>query len=71
MRMCTATLRRAYARMRPPSQAMPGPAATTAGALAKDAIMRGPSSGPIEKLDPGLSRMSEQEFQAYKEKIGL
>lgn len=71
MRVCRNTLRRSLTKMREEASRMPDPDASGDRALVIDAIKRGGLSGPIEKREPDLSRMSDQEFQAYKEKIGL
>ena len=71
LRRCTAALRRTFGKMRGAAQAMPDPGATADRAAFVDAMNRGRASSPIEKPAPDLSRMSDQEFAKYKDKIGL
>ena len=71
MRRCQNTLRRTLNKLREEASRMPDPDATADRAAVVDAMTRGRSSGTIEAKAPDLSRMSDQEFQAYKETIGL
>ena len=68
---CRHALRRTFGKMRDAAAAMPDPEATIDRALVVQAMTRSRSSGTIEAKAHDLSRMSDQEFQAYKETIGL
>ena len=72
MRRCQSTLRRTFNKLREEAKRMPDPEVTADRAVVAASIMKdGRSSVAIEKPPPDLSRMSDQEFQKFKEDLGL
>ena len=72
MRRCQNTLRRTLNKLREEAKRMPDPEATAdRNAVAASIMKDGRSSVAIEKPPPDLSRMSDQEFQKFKEGLGL
>ena len=72
LRRCQNTLRRTLNKLREEAKRMPDPEATADRAAVAASIMKdGRSSVAIEKPPPDLSRMSDQEFQKFKEGLGL
>ena len=72
MLRCQNTLRRTLNKLREEAKRMPDPEATADRAAVAASIMKdGRSTVAIEKPPPDLSRMSDQEFQKFKEGLGL
>ena len=72
MRRCQNTLRRTLRKLREEAKRMPDPEASAdRNAVAASIMKSGRSSVATEKPPPDLSRMSDQEFQKFKEGLGL
>ena len=71
MAFCERQVSKAFGRMVEAARMMPDPAATVDRAALADAVTRGRSSGSYEGKAPDLSRMSDREFEKYKEGLGF
>ena len=72
MAFCQRQVDKAMDRMEKAVRMMPDPVSTDDRRIVTEAILKaGRGGGTIEKKAPDLSQMSEQEFQAYKEGLGL